>query len=569
MNRKMISRVLLAAALFLALLLTGLAAAETKGPDFWISPDGSLTPDAITYTKAENGKYYLMLPDCLDTEKLCFGVAEGTKVSFHGKAVSTGDSAKVVKQGDHPVKVGKKSFTLHVMTGSPGLPALYITTESGKLNKIEASKEYREAGKLVFTGPDGTVQYDGDLEHIKTRGNSSMTFAKKNYQIKLAKGTSLMGMGKAKKWILTGNYRDKSYLRNQIMYDLADAVGLAYTPEHCAAELYINHEYRGLYLFSEKIEVDDDRVNIANLEKATKEVNEKALSSFKAIGKKKSTKGAFKAFEIGNNPEDITGGYLLEYESYPVRYKSEKSAYTTKKNIILVLKSPEYASREQMTYITGLMQAFENAINAADGRDPGTGKHYTELADEESLALKYMIEEFSENYDGNSSSQYFYKPADTVSDKFFAGPVWDYDSSFGTYAAKHNAKNVLNPACLWIAEGDRTGWYATLWRRSEFRGTVASLWNERMKGCAEVLLGTRSKEEVPGAEKLMSIDEYAEAIKASAAMDRIRWPRMSSPGTSAVAWTGASFDENIRFLKDFMKKRVEYLNKAWGGASGN
>ena len=567
MSRKMTSRLLLAAALLLVLLWTGFAAAETKDPEFWISPDGSLTPDAITYTKAENGKYYLMLPDCLDTEKLCFGVAEGTKVSFHGKGVSTGDSAKAVKQGDHPVKVGKKSFTLHVMTGSQGLPALYITTESGKLNKIEASKEYREAGKLVFTGPDGAVQYNGDLEHIKARGNSSMTFAKKNYQIKLATGTSLMGMGKAKKWILTGNYRDKSYLRNQIMYDLADAVGLAYTPEHCAAELYINHEYRGLYLFSEKIEVDDDRVDVTNLEKATKDVNERALSSFKAIGKKKSTKGAFKGFEIANNPEDITGGYLLEYESYPVRYKSEKSAYTTKKNIILVLKSPEYASREQMTYITGLMQAFENAINAADGRDPGTGKHYTELADEESLALKYMIEEFSENYDGNSSSQYFYKPADAVSEKFFSGPVWDYDSSFGTYAAKHNAKNVLNPACLWIAEGDRTGWYPTLWRRSDFRGTVASLWNERMKGCAEVLLGTRSKEEVPGAEKLMSIDEYAAAIKASAAMDRIRWPRMSSPGSSAVAWTGASFDENIRFLKDFMKKRVEYLNKAWGAAA--
>ena len=231
MSRKMTSRrVLLAATLFLALLWAGFAAAETKEPDFWISPDGSLTADAITYTKAENGKYYLMLPDCLDTDKLCFGVAGGAKVSFHGKAVSTGDSAKAVKQGDHAVKVGKKNFTLHVMTGSPGLPALYITTETGKLNRIEASKEYREAGKLVFMGPDGAVQYDGDLEHIKTRGNSSMTFAKKNYQIKLAKGTSLMGMGKAKKWILTGNYRDKSYLRNQIMYDLADAVGLAYTP---------------------------------------------------------------------------------------------------------------------------------------------------------------------------------------------------------------------------------------------------------------------------------------------------------------------------------------------------
>ena len=60
MSRKMTSRLLLAAALLLVLLWAGFAAAETKDPDLWISPDGSLTPDAITYTKAENGKYYLM-----------------------------------------------------------------------------------------------------------------------------------------------------------------------------------------------------------------------------------------------------------------------------------------------------------------------------------------------------------------------------------------------------------------------------------------------------------------------------------------------------------------------------
>ena len=73
------------------------AAAGAKNPDFWISADGSLTADAITYTKADNGKFYLMLPDCLDTSKMCFGVGEGVRFTFGGKAVSTGDSAKVLK----------------------------------------------------------------------------------------------------------------------------------------------------------------------------------------------------------------------------------------------------------------------------------------------------------------------------------------------------------------------------------------------------------------------------------------------------------------------------------------
>lgn len=564
--RNKAGRILAAVLLLLALIPSaGSAAAEVKPPDFWISPDGSLTPDAITFTTTENGKHYLLLPACVDTGNMQFGVAEGVRLTVRSKAVSSGDSAAVLKPGDIPVKIGKKSFTLHVMTGSEGLPALFITTESGKLKKIESNKENTEPGKMVFLGSDGAVQYNGDLEHIKCRGNSSMVFDKKNYQIKLAGSTSLMGMGKARKWILTGNYRDKSFLRNQVIFDLAEAVGLRYTPEHCQAEVYINHEYRGLYLFSEKIEIDDDRVNIRNLQKATEEVNEEPLGSYKTVGKKKATKGAYKAFDIPNNPEDISGGYLMEYESYQVRYKSEASAYTTRKGNVLVLKEPEYASKEQMAYISGLMQAFENAINAEDGKDPDSGKHYTEIADVESFALKYMIEELAENYDGNSSSQYFYKPEDSAGDKVFAGPVWDYDSSFGTYAQKHNAKSVLNPASLWIGEGDRNAWYPTLWRRQDFRSEVAKLWNSRMRGCAEVLLGLKKPEEVPGAEKLNAIDEYAARIKASAAMDRIRWPRMSKPGGSSPAWTGGSFEENIRFLKDYLQKRIDYLDKAWGG----
>lgn len=554
----------IALACLMACFCIGFALAAGE-PDFWVSPDGSLTPDAVTCSKAEDGKYYLMLPAAVNPEELCFGVADGVKFTFRNKAVQTGDSAKDLKEGDFSVKVNKKSFTLHVMVGSPGLPALFITTESGSLKKIESSKANREPGQMVFVGPEGDVQYSGALEHIKARGNSSMTFAKKNYQIKLEKGTGLMGMGKAKKWILTGNYRDKSHLRNRIMMDLADVIGLPYTVQHTPAELYINHEYRGLYLLSEKIEIDDDRIDIADLEEATKEVNDKPLNEYKSIGKRKATKGSFKAYDIPNNPEDITGGYLVEYESYTSRYRDEPSAYTTKRGSVLVVKSPEYASQEQMTYISGLMQSFENAIKAEDGKDPETGKHYTDIADAESLALKYMIEEISENYDGNSSSQYFFKPADSSSEKFFSGPVWDYDSTFGAYAQPRNAKKVTDPAFLWIAEGDRNAWYPMLWTHQDFRAQVGTLWNDRVRAGVDVLLGKKTAEEAGfGAGKIRSIDEYAEEIKKSVRMDRIRWPRKSKRSADSAAWTGGSFEENIKYLKDYLQKRRDFLDQAWG-----
>lgn len=552
MNRKITGGLILLA------LLCLLAGAAADGPDVWISRDGTLTADAITFNKNEGRGYTLYLPAALKTEDLVFGVAEGVSFTYGSRKIRNGDSASFINPGKTQIQIGKQKGSLTVMRGSENLPAVFVTTESGSLKKIESRKDNREPGTLVLLAGDGTVQYDGALEHVKCRGNSSMAFKKKNYQIKLAKSTDLLGMGKAKKWILTGNYRDKSYLRNQMTLDLAAAAGLPFTPEHCPADLYINHEYRGLYLLSEKVEIDKDRVAITNLETLTEKLNtEKPLSEYKLTGKKKATNGAFKAYEIPQNPEDISGGYLLEYESYPVRYKSEPSAYTTKKGNVLVLKSPEYASVEQMRYISALIQSFENAIAAEDGKDPDSGKHYTEIADAESLALKYMIEEISENYDGNSSSQYFYKPADSVSSKLFAGPAWDYDSAYGSYAAKHNAKYVLNPERLWISAGDKTAWYPMLNSHADFRNLVAELWEERVAPAIRFLLG----ESEEGAEGLQSIAQMQKNIQASADMDRQRWPR---PKTSdAIAWTGSSFDDNVKFLQDYLQQRRDFLDTEW------
>ena len=557
MNKLRFCRIIL-----IILIIFPWAAAYAAGPAIWLSADGDLTPDAIMISAGPgNNEYTFFLPaGAFSSQSLHFGIAEDVSFRIDGKDVHAGDSAAFLKPGgSYPVSINGRNSTLNVCSGSAGIPVLYITTESEKLTHIEASKNYRESGWMILRTSDGTVQYNGELEHIKLRGNSSVQFEKKNYQIKLAKGTDLLGMGKAKKWILTGNYRDKAYLRNMIMMDLAAAVGLPYTPQHALAELYVNHEYRGLYLFSEKVEINDARIAIHDLEKETESLNEPELSSFARIGERESVKGGWKAYNIKDNPEDITGGYLLEYEQYSSRYADEPSAYTTDKGFVVTVKSPEYASEEQMKYISSLIQSFENAIINEDGIDPDTGKHYTEIADLESLALKYMIEEISENYDGNSSSQFFFKPRDSVSNKLFAGPVWDYDSTFGTYATNRNADKVLNPQYLWIAsEGKKYSWYPALYRHADFRSSVARLWSDQVRPAVEILLGIR-----PSSPPLCSIDTYAGLIRNSAEMDRLRWPRRKNPST--VAQTGYSFDENVRYLQDFLQQRYDFLNTEWDG----
>ena len=69
-------------------------------------------------------------------------------------------------------------------------------------------------------------------------------------------------MGAAKKWILLANAFDASNINNKMAYDFAAKAGCAYTPECRWVDLYLNGAYTGLYLLSERNEVDSQRVDI-------------------------------------------------------------------------------------------------------------------------------------------------------------------------------------------------------------------------------------------------------------------------------------------------------------------
>lgn len=544
--------------LMIALLLcfgTALAAAEKT--NMWVSADGGHGLDAIEWYQKEKD-YYLFLPGNAKLEELRIGFSGTSVLSVGNTAVAQGDSASLLVMGKNVIRdAGGKKYNLYVMQGSEGLPALYITTESGNLDKVHAKKTNKEAGMLRFVTPEGETVYDGALSHIKMRGNSSTTFKKKNYQIKLENGTNLMGMGKSKTWILTGNYRDKSHLRNQISLDMAMYAGLAYTPEHISADVYINNQYMGLYLFSEKVMIDDDRIDITDLEAATAELND-SVETAQRIGPREASKGMYKAYQIGKEPKDITGGYLIEFESYPSRYEDEASAYHTTRALTLVIKSPEYCSLNQMEYISTFMQGFENAIFSGNGIDPESRKHYSEFVDMDSLVSKYLIEEISKNYDGNSSSMFFYKPADAQSKVAFAGPVWDYDSAYGSYAREGNAE-VLDGDGFWINNANgKKYWWPALYKQSDFKTAVIEKYRNTFKPALEILLGYTGVQE---GSALKSLDDYANNIAGSAAMNSIRWPALKNPTT--VAKTGHTFDMNIAYLRKFLEDRYTFLNLEW------
>ena len=72
----------------------------------------------------------------------------------------------------------------------------------------------------------------------------------------------------------------------------------------------------------------------------------------------------------------------------------------------------------------------------------------------------------------------------------------------------------------------------------------------------EILLGLRPETTV-----LRSLDSYAAAIEKSVELEFIRYP--ATVGERHGIQTGRNLAENVQYLKDFMQKRINYLNGVW------
>lgn len=552
--------ILMAGLLFLG---QGALAEEPKKDTFYVSVSamedgGSMPADAVMMQRV-NGKYYLFLPGNVKLKDARVWFSGGGTVTLGGKTLHSGDKTSALAAGKAvKLKFMNKDYTLNVMQGSP-VAALFINTATGSMAKVDKSKTYKEEGSLRLINTKGLFDYDGALEYIKLRGNTSATFSKKSYTIKLNQKKDLLGMGKAKKWVITGNSRDHSLLRNQIVFAMADYVGLPYTSKCRQVELYLNHVYNGTYILQEKVEIGKNRVDITDLEKATQLVNSKPLESYKSAGARKVARNKFKYIDIPVNPEDITGGYLVEYEDWQLRYKDEPCVYTTAKGKLIMVKEPEYASKEQMEYISAFMQGFENAIFSQTGIDPKSGKRYDEFVDFESLVLKYMLEEVSKNSDGNKSSQYYYKPIDSESTVAFAGPAWDYDTTFGVYGRKRERKTLLSPTgfCQNEISGTKV-WWPQLYAKEDFYNGICKMWKERYSHAMRILVGKEKDEKG----RILSVKEYAAAIEKSAAMNFTLWPIKQS--SENYAQCGKTFKSNVEYLEKFIQQRYTFLEGEWG-----
>ena len=138
---------------------------------------------------------------------------------------------------------------------------LYITTNDGS---DITSRDYYTDCHLSLNACGSFSNYSA-LGQIRGRGNSSfLWYDKKPYRLKLNDKHKLLGLEKAKSWVLLANYRDVTDLMNTFVFEAGQWLGLPYTNHTRYVELFVNGDYRGVYQLTEQVQQNKNRVAVSD-----------------------------------------------------------------------------------------------------------------------------------------------------------------------------------------------------------------------------------------------------------------------------------------------------------------
>ena len=384
------------------------------------------------------------------------------------------------------------------------LPLVTIHTEDdiepNKESDINCYIKIVNEGKLV----------NNEEAKIKVRGrSSSMVPTKKPYRIKFSTKQKILNFeGKEKKWTLIANYFDRSLLRNNLAFKISELLNFPFTPRCHPVDVVLNGNFRGNYYICDKIEVGNNRVNITKMDKS----------------------------EIYD--PNITGGYLLEIDAMSTFYQG--NSFTTDKGIVGNIEYPkeDEITLEQKSYIISKLNQFEDEIynNNLDSIDLNSYSKY------------FLVEEFCGDPDHVWSNFYFTKERND--DKFYFGPVWDFDLAFDNDYRLIPTNNKTDFCFYYCSSAGTTKEFLkVLIGNKNVIGYIKKTWEE--------LCNTVLNQNV----LVDYIEEVRQYIKDSAELNFLRWDNDEDFTPSSMDFgRDENFEDSVEIVKEYDKGRFASLS---------
>ncbi len=378
---------------------------------------------------------------------------------------------------------------------------LYITTDDG--GDIISKEEYKTC-KVSLDGKESYTNINSAAASIRCRGNSSfLWYPKKAYRLKFDKKTEMLGLPKAKNWVLLANYRDITDLMNTFVFAMGQALGLPFTNHTRYVELYVNDKYRGVYQLTEQVQQNKNRVNVSD------------------------ERGILIQLDKDDGPElspDAGDNFWSEGYQMPVCVKYPDDEFFTSNTI---------------DSVKNVFGKLEKAIKVQNYNA------VEKVLDIPSFIKYLQIQEFVYNVELDAPrSVYMHKDGDG---KWFMGPLWDFDAGYdfdwgnmyghdffadytelvmGTNPLRRNGNYPYMPRFFTDLFGCREFvlQYKEQWDACKDT-LVTYAWNECMK--------------------------YVEQLRTSGALEREakRWP---------IA--GKNFDTELNKMETWIKNRLKHIN---------
>lgn len=337
------------------------------------------------------------------------------------------------------------------------LPIVVIETDGGVTipdePKVLATMKiiwHQDGSRNYLTDIDNTafLNYDGRIG-IERRGSTSQSPSKKPYGLTTLQdddvtnnNVSILGMPEENDWILNNLAFDQTCMRDVLAYELSERLG-HYASRRVYCEVVINDDYKGLYVFMEKIKVDKNRVNVEKMD------------------------------ETCNQFPEVTGGYITKADKTtggdPVAWYMG-SGYWNNVAYIHHYPKPSDVTSAQNNYIKSV---FYDLKDKAHAHNESIENGYPSIIDIPSFIDFMMVAEFTSNVDVYQLSTFFHKDRNG---KLRAGPVWDYNLSFG-----HDEFGNRSRYDVWqFNDGNNEGspFWEDLFNSPTYRCYFAKRWNE-------------------------------------------------------------------------------------------
>jgi len=515
--KEIIKKIILLLILNVAFVISGCEGAADNA-----MPDGTAA-ETEAETTAETTDYIQVYGDLFKAKKALLAMTDLPFTRTYYTARSLADFENIAGEINSAVQdINEENINLYFIKLENAvsslemirlnLPVIYITCGQ------DIDRSYQTASVAVVDSDHGQTDTVDNEAEIRIRGNSTSGAPKKPFNIMFTQKQALLGMDFGKRWILLANALDKTLMRNKLVFDFCATLNMDFVPQGEYCEVWLNGTFLGSYLLTEAVTDGKYRVDI----------------------------------DTGKNE------FLMELESDRT---SENETYVkSPSGVRLKIKKPDEMNNSQKQYLTDLLLDIEVCL------ENGSDEELPQCIDVESFVDFYVFMELFKDIDAYFSSTFFYIKNDVL----YAGPPWDLDLISGNVSDAVDEvkyKTYCNVEGYGTNSSDSTegiwmqfGWFKMLFERDSFKNKVISRFNQLQPMIVNLYdnneLGTNRIDILLNKYAGTFADNYVSA----------GWS-MTEPYSPYERVPDDSFEENVEFLRSWLRDRNEWLKIYFGTLS--